>query len=136
VKKVFPYGYQSDFNLTVPYRLLSIFAFFLYHIAHFHLFITFSCQIEATHDFVAPMSPSGVALAAIYHGATPAWGVNAANTLYGNILRNSPGGTPHCAGYGADGSDNDVHSILFALRVPTGLQDPSTGTPSPYLLLC
>lgn len=82
--------------------------------------------MEATHEFLAPFSTLGDFFAAVYHQSTPAWGVDS-SSLYGNILRNAPGGTPGCASYGADGSDTDIHSVVFAFRVPSGLTDPSTG---------
>lgn len=96
------------------------------------------------HDFVIARDASGSALGAVYHSASPSWGA-LNNTLFGVLLRNSPGGTPHCngilsldphqrhhlmyLGYGADGSDEETHSVLFAIRIPTGLSSASTGQP-------
>jgi hypothetical protein len=83
--------------------------------------------MEATHEFLAPYGQGEAILGAIYHGSTPSWGLDE-TTLYGNILRNSPGGTPGCSSYGADGSDTAMHSVVFAFRIPTGLQPPSKGS--------
>lgn len=80
---------------------------------------------EPTHDFVVPYA-GGRILAAILHGGVPAWAING-STLTGCILRNTPG--EGCDGRGAGGSDPDVHTITFALRVPDGLTPAATGLP-------
>ena len=94
-KQPFAFGLQKDFQLTM----------------------------EATHDFVGVMDASGSYQGAVYHPASPSWGV-LGDTLHGILLRNSPGGTPGCGGYGADGSDTDVHSVQYAIRVPSAF-DPT-----------
>lgn len=60
-KTPFPYGYQSDFNLT----------------------------IEAVHDYFVPYNRGGEALGAIFHNASLAWGASGVDVV-GVILRNSP----------------------------------------------
>lgn len=90
-KRPFPYGHQSDFLVTM----------------------------ESVHDFIGVMDSTGNYLGAIYPMSSPSWGV-INDTLHGVILRNSPGDNYECHNYGADGSDKDVHSVAFALRVPTG----------------
>jgi len=80
--------------------------------------------MEAVHDYIIPES-NGVPLGAVYHSATPAWGV-LDNTLYGAVLRNSPSG---CGSKGASGSDGNVYNIHYAFRVTSGLFPPQTGQP-------
>ncbi|WP_271766491.1 hypothetical protein [Aquimarina algiphila] len=84
----------------------------------------FNATMWATHDFVVP-NASQVPLAAIYHSATSAWTSND-NTLYGVVLRNTPGGHG-CRGYGADGSDDEIHVQTYALRIPSGIPNPQSG---------
>ncbi|HEX6037540.1 hypothetical protein [Longimicrobium sp.] len=76
-----------------------------------------------THRFVLPRS-SGTTLAAVYHGEVPAWAWNG-STLMGCVLRN----TPNQNGHGAAGSDNDSHTLHYALRPAAGLGDPGTAQP-------
>jgi hypothetical protein len=78
----------------------------------------FLMTMEATHDFIGVMDGSNAYQGVVYHSATPSWGV-LGNSLYGTLFRNSPGGTPNCNGYGADGTDTMVHSVLYAIRVPS-----------------
>ena len=78
-KQPFAFGKQPDFKLTM----------------------------EATHDFVGVMDTQNKYQGAIYHSATPSWGVQG-NTLYGVLFRNAPGGVAGCNGYGADGTDTEV----------------------------
>ncbi len=84
----------------------------------------FNATMWATHDFVIPKS-NGRILGAIYHASTPAW-TSVNNNLYGVILRNTPNG---CNNYGANGSDTNTHTQEYALRIPSGLGEPSTGQP-------
>ncbi len=81
----------------------------------------------ATHNFLIPKNRDKVALAAIYHDGMPSWGYDAQGALLGNILRNNyvDGQTP----YGAGSWDYGTHTQRYALRVPNGLGDPSTGQP-------
>lgn len=81
-------------------------------------FLTF----EPAHEFVVPYDTSGGILGAIYHSSSPAWAISADRTsLLGCILRN----TPNSAGNGASGWDTDSHSLSYAVRIPSGLNDPS-----------
>lgn len=83
---------------------------------------------EPTHDFVSVWNGE-TPLAAIYHGGVPAWAVEG-STLTGCILRNTPGDTSgQCHDWGANGSDADRHTIIFALRIGDGLQHADTGAP-------
>jgi len=95
-KTPYPFGLQNDFMVTM----------------------------EAVHDFIIP-EYNGIPLGAIYHTATPAWGV-LDDTLYGAVLRNSPGS---CGSKGASGSDSSQHNIHYAVRVSSGLQAPDSGQP-------
>jgi alpha-mannosidase len=78
---------------------------------------------QPTHHFVLPMA-GGELLAAIYHHEVVAWGYDGNGVLLGCLLRNTPAG-----GRGASGSDPDTHTLRYALRVSSGLGDPSTGQP-------
>eukprot|EP01130_Rhizamoeba_saxonica_P016674 TRINITY_DN7753_c0_g1_i2.p1 TRINITY_DN7753_c0_g1~~TRINITY_DN7753_c0_g1_i2.p1 ORF type:complete len:740 (-),score=156.30 TRINITY_DN7753_c0_g1_i2:106-2325(-) len=85
----------------------------------------FNASIEATHNFVFAENSKKQVLAAVYHGSTPAWSY-VKDTIVGVIGRNTPGSG--CEGKGADGTDDYVHSILYTLRVPSGLSsDASSG---------
>jgi alpha-mannosidase len=79
---------------------------------------------QATHRFVLPISTGSDLMAAIYHPEVPAWSIDPNGVLLGCLLRNTPGG-PH----GASGSDVAVHTLHYALRVPSGLDGPATGQP-------
>jgi len=84
---------------------------------------TFTMTFEATHKFIIPMSSNGTILGAIYHSSLPAWGVMG-NLLIGALLRNV-----NEVNNGTNPSDSDEHSVHFAIRVPSNLQEPSTGQP-------
>ena len=89
---------------------------------------SFNATCQATHDFIIAGRSTTVwkPLAAVYHGNVPAWAASG-NTLVGCILRNTP--RRGCEWLGALGSDNDPHTIEYALRVPTGLEKPESGAP-------
>jgi len=77
---------------------------------------------EPVHEYVIPYGANSQ-LGAVYPSSSPAWAISADGTsLYGCILRN----TPNTAGNGAWGGDIDQHSISYAVRVPSGLGEPST----------
>ncbi|HEX2123723.1 MAG TPA: hypothetical protein VHL59_18995 [Thermoanaerobaculia bacterium] len=78
---------------------------------------------EPTHNFVTAWA-GGSALGAIYHGGVPAWALDG-STLTGCILRNTP--DQGCASYYATGSDRDVHTITFALRIGDGVEHAESG---------
>jgi len=77
----------------------------------------------ATHHFLLPQA-SGATLAALYHHEVPAWSYDADGALIGCVLRNTPGQQR-----GSNGSDDDSHTLRYALRVPSGLGAPATGQP-------
>jgi len=79
---------------------------------------------QATHDFLIPQDTNGTTLAAVYHGAIPAWAFDAGGALIGCLLRNTPNG-PH----GASGTDPAPHTQHYALRLPAGLSAASSGQP-------
>ncbi|HEU4559127.1 MAG TPA: hypothetical protein VFS20_14800 [Longimicrobium sp.] len=81
---------------------------------------------QPTHRFVLPQAGAGTGYtAAIYHADVPAWAYDSDGvTLMGCLFRNTPGGNR-----GANGTDPDVHTVRYALRVPSGLGDPTTGQP-------
>ena len=92
-------------------------------------------SMQATHDFLIPETTTGAPLAAIYHGAMPAWGQGAQNSalLVGGLARN-PGQNyfgwcqlPLPPG----GIDPDVHTMEYAFRVPTGINVDSNGKADP-----
>ncbi len=76
----------------------------------------------AAHDFLIPVDKNAQALAAIYHSQIYAWSLAQSSgnqaVLLGCLYRNVPhgGGAP-----GATGSDTDIHTLSYALRVPSGL---------------
>ncbi|MBV9823863.1 MAG: hypothetical protein JO144_16655 [Actinobacteria bacterium] len=74
-----------------------------------------------THDWLLARNGSAT-MAAVYHPGVPAWGFDGDGNLLGCLLRNTPGNQR-----GAMGTDADVHTVQYALRVPAGLGDPSTG---------
>ncbi|MEK6280359.1 MAG: hypothetical protein AABN95_08405 [Acidobacteriota bacterium] len=79
---------------------------------------------EATQQFIIPLSGE-TRLGAIYHAHLPAWAVTADNnSLIGCLLRN-----PNNQNSDNDGGDPDPHTVEYALRIPQGLDDPTTGTP-------
>jgi len=84
----------------------------------------FNTTFEATHDFVIATA-RGTPRAAIYHGDVPAWTVDR-QALVGCILRNTFTVTWV---EGSEYSDPSSHAIDYALRVPSGMQSPATGTP-------
>lgn len=86
---------------------------------------SFDAVIEPTHDFVVAWGAESI-LGAIYHLAVPGW-ANTGSSLTGVVLRNTPG--DGCDGRGASGSDDVQHTITYALRVPSALQDAATGIP-------
>jgi alpha-mannosidase len=84
---------------------------------------------RATHRFLLPQAGSTV-LAAIYHQDVPAWSFTGTNdavpgqgVLIGCLLRNTQG---PCY---VEGTDPDPHMLNYALRIPKGLGDPTTGQP-------
>jgi alpha-mannosidase len=81
---------------------------------------------EPTHDFVSAWSADGL-LGTIYHLSVPPWAMNG-NQLVGAILRNTPGACD-CDGRGAEGNDNGLHVIEYALRIPHEMGAASTGQP-------
>jgi hypothetical protein len=58
-------------------------------------------------------------LGAIYQYATPGWAIDNSGAVIGCLLRNTPGR------YNAfSGSDDDSHTVSFAVAVPGVLQSP------------
>jgi len=79
---------------------------------------------EATHDFVVA-ERTGAAQAAVFHAGVPAWAAETAGLLVGALWRNAM--VEQCDFYGAEGTDPDVHTALYALRVPSGIDPPESG---------
>jgi hypothetical protein len=96
-----------------------------------------------THNFVLPFAGGSSPLCAIYHSDVPAWGLsyhyrNGAfdpndGQLYGCLFRNGNGSYFNWVAdhgtYTPYGTDPGVHVHDYALRVPSGLGDVSTGAP-------
>ena len=80
---------------------------------------------KATHHFLMPAAaaPATFALAAIYHGGMPAWACED-GTLLGSLFRNTDG-----TQRGAAGTDADVHTQRFAIRISAQPLDPAKGVP-------
>ncbi|HXQ22467.1 MAG TPA: hypothetical protein VN812_12395 [Candidatus Acidoferrales bacterium] len=85
----------------------------------------YGLTFEATHDFVIPRA-GGVPRAAIFHAGVPAWAAQPDGLLVGTLWRNAP--AEQCDAYGASGTDADRHTQAYALRVPTGIESPESGT--------
>lgn len=79
---------------------------------------------EATHDFLVPRFQGGPR-AAIYHAAVPAWAVRRDGLVVGALWRNA--NQEKCDLLGADGTDTHYVAVSYAVRVPTGIEDPRTG---------
>jgi hypothetical protein len=78
---------------------------------------------EATHDFVGVLDATGAIAGAIYHEATPAWGIYGDGVL-GCLLRNTPTTSNVNA---ACASDTDTHTVTYAVSPPDGLKMPIYG---------
>jgi len=83
----------------------------------------FKITFEATHNFIIPREQDGTTLGAIYHGSVPAWGV-INKSLFGALIRSN---TEVCNSTGQ--SDLGSHSVLYSIRVPSGLKPPISGQP-------
>lgn len=77
----------------------------------------------ATHDFLLPEANSSY-LAAMFHASIPAWAIDPSGALIGCVFRNTPSGGNNL---GAIGSDTGTHAHHYAIRMPSGVQDASTG---------
>jgi alpha-mannosidase len=80
---------------------------------------------QAMHDYLL-LQAKGSVLAAIYQSSIPAWAVDDAGAMIGCVVRNSPS-TPPGFGYGQNGQDTETHAHHYAIRVPSGIEDPKTG---------
>jgi alpha-mannosidase len=80
---------------------------------------------EATHDFVVPQF-HGKARLAIFHAGVPAWAVRGDGMVVGALWRNAQ--QERCDFYGAAGSDAHTVAVSYAVRVPTGIRSPRSGT--------
>ncbi len=79
---------------------------------------------KATHNFLMPAGPGATfPLAAIYHDGMPAWACHD-GVLIGSLFRNTDG--DQRAAFGTDG---DIHSQRYALRISATALDPAQGTP-------
>lgn len=77
----------------------------------------------ATHDFLLPAANSSY-LGAMFHASIPAWAIDDEGALIGCVFRNTPSGGNNL---GAIGSDTGAHTHHYAIRMPSGVQDASTG---------
>src|SRR5258707_11646294 len=76
---------------------------------------------EPTHEYVAPVDTDGNLTGAIYHPATPAWGIYGRGVV-GCLLRNTPGNqNAACA------TDPGTYTIRYAVAPPELLQSPAEG---------
>ena len=85
---------------------------------------SYSPAFEATHDFLVARF-QGTPRAAIFHAGTPAWTAQRDGLLLGVLLRNTR--VEQCDFLGALGTDAEVHTATYALRVPTGIEPSETG---------
>jgi alpha-mannosidase len=77
---------------------------------------------EPTHEFVGVVGNDDY-LGAIYQYATPGWAIDNSGAVIGCLLRNTPGEGTNAA----SGSDDDSHTVSFAVAVPGQLQSPANG---------
>ncbi len=82
---------------------------------------------EATHGFILPKNSDSITLAGIYHASTPAWGIDPHGALIGCVLRNAHGSIGNAAA--RQGIDTEVHTVSYALRIPSGLDAADTSHP-------
>ena len=80
---------------------------------------------EATHDFLVPQF-HGKARLAIFHAGVPAWAVLSEGLVVGALWRNAQ--QERCEFYGAAGSDAHTVTVSYAVRIPTGIRSPRSGT--------
>ncbi len=80
---------------------------------------------EATHDFLVPQF-HGRARLAIFHAGVPAWAVRREGVVVGALWRNAQ--QERCDFYGAAGTDAHTVAVSYAVRIPTGIRNPRSGT--------
>src|SRR5262249_5627499 len=80
---------------------------------------------EATHDFLVPQFHGRPRLA-IFHAGVPAWAVRSEGLVVGALWRNAQ--QERCDLYGAAGTDTHTVAVSYALRIPTGIRSPRSGT--------
>ncbi len=80
---------------------------------------------EATHEFLVPEF-RGRARGAIFHAGVPAWAAERDGMMVGALWRNAT--RERCEFYGAEGTDPHEVAVAYALRVPTGIRGPRSGT--------
>jgi alpha-mannosidase len=67
----------------------------------------------------------GAARAAIFHAGVPAWAAQHDGLVVGALWRNAM--QERCDIYGAQGSDPHEVTVSYALRISTGIREPSSG---------
>ena len=68
---------------------------------------------EPTHEYVCALDSNNNALGAVYHYATPAWGIDSSYALLGCLLRNVPGQqNAACA------DDPGTYTVTYAVALP------------------
>jgi alpha-mannosidase len=80
---------------------------------------------EATHEFLVPQL-HGKARLAIFHAGVPAWAVRRDGVVVGALWRNAQ--QERCDFYGAAGTDAHTVTVSYAVRIPTGIRSPRSGT--------
>src|SRR5262249_34620219 len=88
---------------------------------------------EATHDFLVPQF-HGRSRLAIFHAGVPAWAVRSEGLVVGALWRNAQ--RERCDFYGAEGSDAHTVAVSYAVRIPTGIRSPRSGTQLREALAC
>jgi alpha-mannosidase len=83
----------------------------------------FKITFEATHHFFLPRDSTGNFLCAVYQSSVAAWGTKQ-NELVGALLRNV-----NEVNNGTNPSDSRIHTVSFAVRIPDGLDSPSSSLP-------
>jgi alpha-mannosidase len=85
----------------------------------------YGLTFEAVHDF-AMARAAGHVRGAVFRAGVSAWAATSQGLLIGVLWRNA--NFEKCDVYGPAGTDPDPHVIRFALRVPSGLGSPESGT--------
>src|SRR5262249_52211848 len=80
---------------------------------------------EATHAFLVPQF-HGRARLAIFHAGVPAWAVRGEGMVVGALWRNAQ--QERCDFYGAASSDAHTVTVSYAVRIPTAIRSPRSGT--------
>ena len=86
----------------------------------------YGLTFEAVHDF-AIARDHGATRAVVDRAGVSAWAARREGLLVGVLWRNAQ--FEQCDIYGPRGTDDDLHTVRWALRVPSGIGTPESGAP-------